>query len=61
MAVEQLADITKVSRVSERTPTLRTSLPLDLARDLGITDGDSVIWLVVDFKGKKGLFMRKVE
>lgn len=56
-----MVDVTKVSRVSEKTPTLRTSIPLDLAKALQIGDGDSVSWVPLEHGGRKGLFVKKVE
>lgn len=61
MAITKLTDVTKVSKVSEKVPTLRTSIPLDLARELKIGDGDSVMWIPLEHSGKKGLFLKKVE
>ena len=61
MATSKLVDVTKVSRVSEKTPTLRTSIPLDLAKALQIGDGDSVSWVPLEHGGRKGLFVKKVE
>jgi len=59
--VGTMADISKVSRVSAKTPTLRVSIPLELAKELKIDDGDSLSWKVATHEGKKGLFARKVE
>ncbi len=59
--VATMADISKVARASAKTPTLRVSIPLDLAKELGIDDGDFLSWKVVSSEGKRGLFCRKVE
>jgi hypothetical protein len=61
MSKAQLGNITQVSKASKDKPTLRTSIPLELAKEAGVSDGDSVIWVPAEVKGKKGLFVRKVE
>jgi len=61
MAIAKMVETTKVSKVSEKTPTLRTSIPLELAKELEIGDGDSVSWAPVEHGGRKGLFVKKVE
>jgi bifunctional DNA-binding transcriptional regulator/antitoxin component of YhaV-PrlF toxin-antitoxin module len=58
---ELVGDITQVSKASKATPTLRTSIPLELAKGLDIKEGDSVVWVPDEHKGRKGLFVRKVE
>jgi hypothetical protein len=61
MQSAEMGNITRVSKVSDKTPTLRTSIPLELAKGLGIGDKDSVSWTEATVQGKKGLFCRKVE
>ncbi len=61
MPEKQMAITTRVHRVSGKTPTLRTSIPLDEAKRLGVGDGDTLIWAEIIVQGKKGLFVRKVE
>lgn len=61
MSQSELVNVTRVSKVSDKTPTLRTSIPLDLARELKVGDGDSISWVPVTHEGKKGLFVKKVE
>jgi hypothetical protein len=61
MGKTELTLTTRVHRVGEKIPTLRTSIPLELAKQLKIADGDTVIWTEISHDGKKGLFLRKVE
>jgi hypothetical protein len=56
-----MAITTRVHHVSGKTPTLRTSIPLEKAKSLAIGDGDTLIWTEITHEGKKGLFCRKVE
>jgi hypothetical protein len=59
--LKPLGNITQVSKVSKTAPTLRTSLPIELARKAGVDEGDSLIWSEATVQGKKGLFARKIE
>ena len=59
--VGKMANITKITKVSEKTPTLRISIPLELIKELGYDEGDSLIWFIIEHDRKKGLFARKVE
>jgi hypothetical protein len=61
MPKNELVNVTRVSKVSDKTPTLRTSIPLDLAREVKVGDGDSISWVPIVHEGKKGLFVKKVE
>lgn len=61
MPQSDLVNVTRVSKVSDKTPTLRTSIPLDLAKELKVGDGDSISWAPLEHNGKKGLFVKKVE
>ncbi len=58
---QELAITTRVHSVSGKTPTLRTSIPLELAKSLNIGEKDTLIWVEATHEGKKGLFVRKVE
>jgi hypothetical protein len=61
MNEQDLAHISKVHKVDDKKATLRTSIPVELAKEAGIEGGDSLIWTAATVQGKSGLFARKVE
>lgn len=51
----------KVAKASSKSPSVRTTIPEEIVRELGIEVSDALVWDVTTVHGKKGVFLRKVE
>ncbi|MCP8309281.1 MAG: AbrB family transcriptional regulator [archaeon] len=52
---------TIVSKAATKSPSLRTTIPEQVVKELGITAGDALDWTVEKRDGKKVATIRKLE
>ena len=50
-----------VSSAGATSESLRTTIPIEICRELKLVSGDVLDWMVVEQKDKKFLFVRKLE
>jgi hypothetical protein len=61
MARQKTVLITKVAKASSKSPSVRTTIPEEIVKDLGISIGDALVWEISKEDSKKIAKLRKVE
>ncbi len=51
----------KVVKASPRSPSVISTIPEDIVKELGIKTGDVLEWTTAQKREKKGAFIRKLE
>ncbi len=51
----------KVVKASPRSPSVRSTIPEDIVKELGVKIGDVLEWTLAKKGNKKGVFIRKLE
>lgn len=61
MEEPQLVVTSKVARASSKSPSVRTTIPEEIAKQLKVGVSDVLVWEQAVVKGKAGAFIRKAE
>jgi len=56
-----MVHITKVSKASTTSDSLRTTIPLEIAKELGITIGSAIAWEIREIEGRRVAVIRRLE
>lgn len=61
MKGKEMGHKSSVARANTTTKSLRTTVPMDIAEELKIKEGDVLNWEIMSREGKKGAWVRKLE
>ncbi len=61
MVVIEIMATSKVVKASPQSPSVRSTIPEDIVKELGIKTGDVLQWTIAQKREKKGAFIRKLE
>ena len=56
-----MGEKTKVTALSSRSRSLKTTIPIEIADELGIRPGSWLDWEVREIEGEKVIIIRKID